>query len=36
MPEIPPDPVTVAMIEELQRLARQLSPEDEPALVFSA
>jgi hypothetical protein len=30
MPDMPPIPI----LEELHRLAKQLSPEDEPALVF--
>jgi hypothetical protein len=34
MPEPPLTPVTAALLEELRRLARQLSPEDMPALVF--
>jgi hypothetical protein len=36
MPENPPSPVTAALLEELRRLARQLSPEEAPATVFSA
>jgi hypothetical protein len=32
MPENPPNPI----LEEIHRLAEQLSPEDEPALTFTA
>jgi hypothetical protein len=32
MPENPPNPI----LEELRQLAEQLSPEDEPALTFTA
>jgi hypothetical protein len=36
MTENLPTPVTAALLEELRRLARQLSPDDAPAVVFSA
>jgi hypothetical protein len=36
MSETPSSPVTLALLEELRRLAHQLSPDDTPATVFSA
>jgi hypothetical protein len=36
MTENPLSPVTAALLDELRRLARQLSPDDAPAVVFSA
>jgi len=34
MSETQPNPVTAALLEELHRLAAQLSPADAPAVVF--
>lgn len=34
MPDNEPSPVTVALIEELRRIAAQLTEGDEPAVVF--
>jgi hypothetical protein len=36
MPETSPSPVTAALLDELRRLAAQLSPDDTPATVFHA
>jgi len=34
MPEDQPGAVTAALLDEIRRLAAQLLPEDEPAVVF--